>query len=216
MLTIEDIRNPIRQSGFDHVTVPGPRSNWKGYRTQVYQSQVGTHVPLKWSNGIVFSGLARATPEEAAQDWCDFVNSRGRVPATPGLKRAGHLYEAPSPDYDPEEEAALGYLRDKRAQRIEGKQGYVYAITDGEYVKIGYSTNPSKRVAELQTGNARLLACIGTMEGTEDDEKLLHAKYAHLNVLQEWFEIDPELLAEFNNEPAAESGGQPKEATTAP
>lgn len=143
-----------------------------------------------------WNGPRRATALEAAQDYCDYVNSLQATPATPALRQAGHSYQIDEQDTDPEYLAALGVLRDRRAQK-EGKQGYVYLITDGEYLKIGYSVNPPKRVAELQTGNARLLSLVGTIEGTEEDERLLHAKYARHNVLQEWFELHEEILAEF-------------------
>lgn len=167
--------------------------------------------------GRQWQGPRRQTAVEAAQDYCDYVNGLPVIQRPKGRpKRAGHSVTRTTPvARDPEVEAALGVLRDFRAQR-RGVQGYVYLITDGEYVKIGYSVNPPKRVAELQTGNARVLSLLGTIKGTEQDERALHAKYAHLNVLQEWFELDSAILAEFGadvNQPAAESGGQPKEAT---
>lgn len=125
---------------------------------------------------------------------------RGGEAAT--LKTAGHEYSAPSVPRDAEVEAALGVLRDARAQR-QGKQGYVYLIIEDlpgggiHYGKIGYSTNPAKRVAELQTGNPRPLRLLYAMPGTEDDERRLHAKYIKFNALQEWFVVTKELLLEF-------------------
>lgn len=182
MLTIEDIRNPVRKSGFDHVgnkDTPGHPQPHKPFQADVYGGK-------RDKAGRSWSGPARATAEEAAQDYCDYLNGHGLAPTTATLKTAGHKYTAP-----------------KVAQQRGDAQGYVYAITDGEFVKIGYSVNPSKRIAELQTGNARLLSLVGTIPGTESDERKLHAKYEHLNVLQEWFEIDTDLLAEFATQPAA-------------
>ena len=73
----------------------------------------------------------------------------------------------------------------------------IYLISDDEYLKIGYSVSPAARLADLQTGNARPLILLGTIEGTTAYERFLHAKYEHLNVRQEWFEFDTSILAEF-------------------
>ncbi len=116
--------------------------------------------------------------------------------------RSWFEYTIDESDTDPEYQAALGVMRDRRAQRA-GKQGYVYLITEELpggallYAKIGYSVNPKKRVAELQTGNARKLVLLYAMPGTEEDERRLHTKYVKANVLQEWFRITPELICEF-------------------
>lgn len=117
-------------------------------------------------------------------------------PSVPGLKTAGHAYDIERTDRDPEVEAALGVLRDAKAQR-DGRQGYVYLITDETAYKIGYSVNPQKRVAELQTGNPRVLKLVASMPGTEADEKALHAKYIKHNLLQEWFAPSMEIWDEF-------------------
>jgi hypothetical protein len=144
-------------------------------------------------------GPARKTPFEAAQDYCDYINS-GQIPAPmPALKSAGHAGKRASLPRDREVEYALGVLRDARAQR-RGKQGYVYLIVEDVlcYGKVGFSTNPAARVAELQTGNPRKLRLLCSKPGTEADEAALHAKYAPNNVLQEWFLITKELLLEWD------------------
>lgn len=196
-LTIEDIRNPARKSGFNHVKGKRPDGN---YHAQMGQTRA---LPKGWH------GPRRATAEEAAQDYCDFVNSkRGATPAIPQavkLKSAGHQTRVRRIHRDPEELAALGTLRDARAQRA-GVQGYVYLIVEDipggalEYGKIGYSTNPPKRAAELQTGNPRPLRLLLSKPGTEADEAALHQKYIRQNVLQEWFLITKELLLEWDAE----------------
>lgn len=208
LLTPEDIRNPARKSGFTHVGVGGLVDSRPGrkIRTNPYQAYAGRGRKGDWN------GPRRATAKEAAQDYCDYVNG-GNVTSVPRVKSAGHNYVAPKVESDPEVEAALGVLRDKRAQR-RGAQGYVYLIIQVEvggglrYGKIGYSTNPHKRVAELQTGNPQPLALHAMRPGTEADERALHAKYIRLNKLQEWFHITKELLLEWDaehivNQPAA-------------
>jgi hypothetical protein len=124
---------------------------------------------------------------------------------TKRLKSAGHTAKRDRNGVgDPEYAAALGYIKDVRAQN-EGKQGYVYCIVEERdptdpgtrFCKIGYSTNPEARVAELQTGNPRKLSLYGKIAGTETDEAALHLKYHYHNVLQEWFEFTPMIMFEF-------------------
>jgi hypothetical protein len=212
-LTIEDIRNPDRQSGFDYVGIGGYSAGGRGQPNWRAQRRTGRGSFGRNS----WRGPSRRDPAVAAQDYCDYINGQTATPAT--LRTAGHQYDAKAADRDPEVEAALGVLRDARAQR-NGVPGYVYLIVEDEdggalrYGKIGYSVNPEKRVAELQTGNPRLLRLLYKMQGTLEDERRLHAKYAKDNVLQEWFEVTKELVLEFPIQPAAaSSGGRPKEVS---
>lgn len=191
MLTIEDIRHPDRKSGFRQVNyAPAKAKNH-------YMAYEGGGRPGDWR------GPRRATAEEAAQDYCDRIN--GRPVAPPAiLRNPGHATRAATPRNE-EVEAALGVLRDHRAQR-QGKQGYVYLIIEVRpggglrYGKIGYSTNPLARVGELQAGNPRPLALHLAKPGTEADERALHARYIDHNTVGEWFRITRELLLEFPGE----------------
>jgi hypothetical protein len=66
----------------------------------------------------------------------------------------------------------------------------IYFITDGEYVKIGYSTTREgvdARLAGLQTGNPRPLYLLHAMEGTSEDEKFLHNFFSLYRMTGEWF-----------------------------
>lgn len=149
--------------------------------------------PTRWN------GPRRATAEEAAQDYCDFINELGQPPVTPTLNTPGHVRRPKEVVKDHEVEAALGVLRDHKAQRA-GRQGYVYCIgakADPGLVKVGYSVNPEARAGELQTGNGRHLFLLACFEGTLADERALHAKYIKDNTVGEWFHSSPALLAEF-------------------
>lgn len=161
----------------------------------------------------MFKGPRRTTAEEAAQDYCDYINDLG-ISAPARLNTPGHERRNPNKQYDEEVAAALGVLRDHRAQR-RGRQGYVYCIgegpTGGWAVKVGYSVKPEARAGELQTGNPRTLHLLGKFEGTEADERALHAKYVKYNLIGEWFVATPELLGEFG----LNAAGQPKERTLA-
>lgn len=186
MLTPNDIRNPKRKSGYVGVAKAGPNSHWTGYEAYAGRGSYGD-----------FRGPRRATAEEAAQDYCDYMNGLGvATPAT--LNQPGHSFR-PRQEVPSEVEAALGVLRDHKAQR-KGRQGYVYLIGvqgDRGGVKVGYSVNPEARVGELQTGNFRPLVLLAKFKGTEADERALHTRYLKHNLIGEWFAPSPELYEEF-------------------
>lgn len=191
MITIDDIRNPQRVSGFDHVGF----SYAFGSDTKPYYANKRV-APGK--NGVL-KLQRRATAEEAAQDYCDFVNSGQWPEQRQALNTAGHGGNRDSLPRDEEVEAALGVLRDARAQR-QGAQGYVYCIGEEGYdraVKIGFSTNPEARVAELQTGNSRKLVLLAKKPGAPEDEVALHQRFIKQNLIGEWFVKDPAILEEF-------------------
>jgi len=66
-------------------------------------------------------------------------------------------------------------------------------------IKIGWSTNPSCRVREMNCwypfGDLRVCR---TFRGTKRDEKALHEKFAHLRMRGEWFRPEPELCDFIN------------------
>lgn len=204
MMTIDDLRNPKRKSGFDYVSSavdsrPG-RTNPLPYQSRsAFGGAKKRHPSSKNGSDFSWRGPRRATPEEAAQDYCDYANGLG-IAAPTTLNYPGHAVRPKGP-VDSEVQAALGVLRDARAQR-RGRQGYVYCIGEKSggnlgYVKIGYSVNPEARVGELQTGNPRVLYLVAKMPGTEEDERRIHAKFIHKNIVGEWFSATADVLAEF-------------------
>jgi hypothetical protein len=76
---------------------------------------------------------------------------------------------------------------------IDGHRGvgYVYFVRAGEHFKIGWSQRPEGRVAALQTGNPLPLSLLGSMRGSEDDERALHGAFAHWRAKGEWFRAEP-------------------------
>ena len=79
----------------------------------------------------------------------------------------------------------------------------VYFIIENEdflhqRIKIGFSKTPGERIRALQTGNSRKLALMGWIVGNDDKayEEMLHQKYAEKRVLNEWFEINDEVVLE--------------------
>lgn len=71
----------------------------------------------------------------------------------------------------------------------------VYAITDGEYVKVGWANNPEKRKRLLQCGNVKQLRTLGRIDCTckqqaMDYERIIHKKYARYRIRGEWFSVE--------------------------
>ncbi|RJO75464.1 MAG: hypothetical protein C4523_00085 [Myxococcales bacterium] len=79
----------------------------------------------------------------------------------------------------------------KPARRPE----FVYFISDGENIKIGYSLWPHQRMQDLQVGHATALQMLGIMRvSSKDEEDRLHDRFLHLRVRGEWFRPGPDLL----------------------
>lgn len=81
------------------------------------------------------------------------------------------------------------------------KDCWIYFIFDkkSQSIKIGYSSNPSQRLATLQVGNSNQLRLIKTIKGGVDIEHRLHDKFKTLKINGEWFQASQELL-QFINE----------------
>jgi hypothetical protein len=75
---------------------------------------------------------------------------------------------------------------------------FVYFIQEkaGGPIKIGFSGNPLKRLAEIQTGYPRELMLLGTMPGGRREERDLHRRFGRFKTFGEWFQDDP-VIVEF-------------------
>lgn len=74
--------------------------------------------------------------------------------------------------------------------------GFIYAIRCGEFVKLGYATNPWKRRLQIRLCNPYPCEMLGFSPGTLDDEKALHSKFAEYRHRGEWFRFEGP-VAEF-------------------
>jgi hypothetical protein len=79
---------------------------------------------------------------------------------------------------------------EKKSQRF-----YLYAISDGEMVKVGYSVNPKSRLKTMQVGNPRKIEIVwrkycasSTKEAIKQERKLHRAISGH-SIRGEWFSI---------------------------
>lgn len=66
-------------------------------------------------------------------------------------------------------------------------EGYVYAIENGDAVKIGYAKDPVRRLSELNVGFHGSLKLIGFVKGTRNHEKQMHLLAASERIRGEWF-----------------------------
>jgi hypothetical protein len=75
----------------------------------------------------------------------------------------------------------------------------VYMIRAGANgpVKIGFGTNATRRVDELQTGHAETLTVLRLIDGDRAFESALHRHFAPLRLRGEWFAYADEMLGDL-------------------
>lgn len=71
----------------------------------------------------------------------------------------------------------------------------IYAIQSGEFVKIGFSGSPRKRLGAIQVSSPVKCVLLGVMEGTIGTERRIHETFASCRVQGEWFNLTAELKA---------------------
>lgn len=85
--------------------------------------------------------------------------------------------------------------------------GYVYFITDGINIKIGFTSKPIiKRLKQLQTGHDKQLYILGYIQGDKNVETDLHKRFhkERIRYNGEWFAPSDYLLNyinEYNEKP---------------
>lgn len=71
------------------------------------------------------------------------------------------------------------------------KKMFTYLMFDGQYYKIGQSTQPEKRLKQIKTGNLNVeLLCYGD----KITEKYLHTRFYQNRINGEWFYLSNEQL----------------------
>jgi len=66
----------------------------------------------------------------------------------------------------------------------------IYLISDGDYVKIGFSKDPDKRLNQLQIGSPRKLKLLAAFPGGREVELKLHEIMERKRIRGEWFELN--------------------------
>lgn len=111
--------------------------------------------------------------------------------------------------------AEAGPIRAKKKRKPENKKYHLYAISDGENIKLGYSSKVSARVEKLQVGHPKSLSVLWTMyvgrseAEAEKMEKKLHRICGKHRIRGEWFtaECMPMVTAFRLPSPARKSNG---------
>lgn len=88
-------------------------------------------------------------------------------------------------------------------------EGFVYFVRceTTSRIKIGWSIDPDRRLADFQTICPTRVRIIKAVRARRWQEKILHSDFSHCRVHGEWFEGTPELLAfirEFNDDRSAD------------
>jgi hypothetical protein len=196
LITIEDIRNPDRVSGFNNVTSNGLRTNWRASSGNT--TTAGGRTP-GWR------GPTRKTPEAAAQDYVDFVNlTTGKIQVRALHPRRRTIQIRRQRELSPAEQVAKDIVRDARGWR-RGQEGFIYLVAEheivvpGDFVKIGgtVADPPEQRLGDYQVGNPRRLYMVAKRSGTYADEQELHRIYAAERKVGEWFTATVDMLADF-------------------
>ena len=76
---------------------------------------------------------------------------------------------------------------------------YIYAITNGTQIKIGYSGNVKRRLKQLNTGSADKLYILCTFIGGRELEQEIHIKFGYNRINGEWFKVDQDMLDYLNS-----------------
>lgn len=81
--------------------------------------------------------------------------------------------------------------------RIAGSSVYFIQSGAGGPIKIGFSDDPGRRLAQLQTGHSGPLALMGWIQGDVSRERELHARFRADRIREdgEWFRPSEALLA---------------------
>lgn len=82
--------------------------------------------------------------------------------------------------------------------------GFIYFIQVGHEgpVKIGWSANPTKRLASLQTAHHEKLYLRGCKQGSSQDEASLHAELRQYRINGEWFDPHDDVFAQIETDHA--------------
>lgn len=72
---------------------------------------------------------------------------------------------------------------------------YLYVLQCQNFVKIGVSKTPNRRIKQLQTGNPYKIYLLLNLkvEDAYQAENFFHKKFKNQNSMGEWFEVNSEI-----------------------
>lgn len=86
---------------------------------------------------------------------------------------------------------------------------YIYAITCGDFVKIGYSANPKSRLTKINSDNIFQCRLVGFYEGDREEERAVHLYLREHRYLKEWYRIEGLAKAWLGDLALLESDAEP-------
>ncbi|TDR90352.1 GIY-YIG nuclease family protein [Enterovirga rhinocerotis] len=84
---------------------------------------------------------------------------------------------------------------DRHRPKQPVRHGKVYVVASGEHIKIGFASDPGRRLASLQTASPFKLVTVAIFAGSTLDERALHRRFAGQQAVGEWFRREGELAA---------------------
>ncbi len=86
-------------------------------------------------------------------------------------------------------------------QSLKPQTAYIYFIAteDYQYLKIGFSKNPTSRLSELQASRPQRLLYLGSFSSTSERFENICSKFEHLLVRNGWYNFTPKLQENVNN-----------------
>lgn len=91
-----------------------------------------------------------------------------------------------------------GAGRNGSVRRSKKRTPQVYFIANGGRIKVGYSAQVEKRIADI-AGYVGDVEVIGVMDGTQQVERSLHAHFQAHHLTREWFQDCEQLRRQIAN-----------------
>jgi len=91
-------------------------------------------------------------------------------------------------------------IRDDEKERLGSgltESGFVYAVSAGKHVKIGWAKDLDKRVATLQTSSPRTMRLLGSVIAFRRDERQIQQRFYRYHVRGEWYRDVPAIRRFF-------------------
>lgn len=146
---------------------------------------------LPVSPGDLVGGLAPASPASTRNDRDSLEYALGRLLDAGYLTRKEHCVRLPH-----FAASQGGVSPAPRDPTDPGPLGWVYfARDDRGRIKIGWSADPVRRVAGLQTAHAEDLELLGSAPGRKASETEHHERFDGFRIRREWFAPGAPLLA---------------------
>lgn len=91
-------------------------------------------------------------------------------------------------------QADIQEMQRRRDLELKAIPSVVYFIQSGEYLKIGISTNVTRRLAQLRQRMPHPAIVLHTTPGGTREERALHRRFRALHHTGEWFRYEGELV----------------------